>query len=301
MIRMQGRKCRRAVVGVSRRSISPATGAPARIAKLDRLSRNAAFLLTLRNSGVRFLAADMPEANDLTVGIMALVAQQEREAIARRTKEALQAAKARGTRLGNPNGGPRAVTDNADRFAEALSPVLADVRTCSGNEPTRRHCGVEPARDQDAARRTLACVEREEPRQPNRRRASTLSRENWRLRRAERRPRSATSSSTDPDELDRPAGRITDTGYLDMSTVGASGATSSIPFKKQKQYWVGIRHSSTAVISAWPAYTSPDLDLTAIATSPNKTPQRTLAYVTAAPVSWGYVAIEAASTLAAAL
>jgi hypothetical protein len=48
------------------------------IAKLDRLSRNAAFLLTLRDSGVRFVAVDLPEANDLTVGIMALVAQQER-------------------------------------------------------------------------------------------------------------------------------------------------------------------------------------------------------------------------------
>ena len=55
------------------------------IAKLDRLSRNAAFLLTLRDSGVRFAAVDLPEANDLTVGIMALVAQQEREAISRRT------------------------------------------------------------------------------------------------------------------------------------------------------------------------------------------------------------------------
>ena len=51
-----------------------------------------AFLLTLRDSGVRFLAVDMPETNDLAVGIMALVAQAERDAISRRTKEALAVA-----------------------------------------------------------------------------------------------------------------------------------------------------------------------------------------------------------------
>ena len=73
------------------------------IAKLDRLSRNAAFLLILRDSGARFLAVKMPEANDLIVGIMALVNQAEREAISRRTKEALAAAKARGVRLDDPN------------------------------------------------------------------------------------------------------------------------------------------------------------------------------------------------------
>jgi len=80
------------------------TGARLVIAKLDRLSRNAAFLLTLRDSGVEFVAADMPEANTLTVGIMALMAQHEREMISRRTKEALATAKARGTKLSNPNG-----------------------------------------------------------------------------------------------------------------------------------------------------------------------------------------------------
>jgi DNA invertase Pin-like site-specific DNA recombinase len=84
--------------------LAKVTGATLVIAKLDRLSRNAAFLLTLRDSGVRFAAVDLPEANDLTVGIMALVAQQEREAISKRTKEALAVARSRGVRLGNPNG-----------------------------------------------------------------------------------------------------------------------------------------------------------------------------------------------------
>ncbi|MEO0360250.1 MAG: recombinase family protein [Pseudomonadota bacterium] len=111
------------------------------MAKLDGLSRNAAFLLALRDSGVRFVACDMPEANDLTVGIMALVAEAERDAISRRTKEALAAAKARGTRLGNPNGAAalrragkggaelrETVARNADRFAADLAPVVEQIR-----------------------------------------------------------------------------------------------------------------------------------------------------------------------------
>jgi DNA invertase Pin-like site-specific DNA recombinase len=118
------------------------TGATLVIAKLDRLSRNAAFLLQLQDSGVKFVAADMPEACHLTVGILALVAQQEREAISARTKAALAAARQRGTRLGNPNGADalrRAAKGNhaavaalkgaADRHAADLAPIVAHLRS----------------------------------------------------------------------------------------------------------------------------------------------------------------------------
>lgn len=72
------------------------------IAKLGRLARSVAFISNLMASGVEFVAADMPQANRLTVHILAAVAEHEREMIAQRTKAALAAAKARGTRLGNP-------------------------------------------------------------------------------------------------------------------------------------------------------------------------------------------------------
>lgn len=122
-------------------SLARLTGATLVIAKLDRLSRNAAFLLTLRDSGVAFVAADMPDANAVTVGVMAVIAEEERRAISERTKAALAAAKARGARLGNPNGAAalrragkgtapalEAVRGNATRRAEALREAVVDAR-----------------------------------------------------------------------------------------------------------------------------------------------------------------------------
>ena len=100
------------------------------IAKLDRLSRNLAFIATLMDAGVEFIAVDNPHANKLTVHILAAVAQHEREMIGDRTKAALQVAKARGVKLGR-NGAERlapAYRAAAINRAKQLAPVLTELK-----------------------------------------------------------------------------------------------------------------------------------------------------------------------------
>jgi DNA invertase Pin-like site-specific DNA recombinase len=104
------------------------------IAKLDRLSRNLAFIATLMDSGVEFVATDNPHANKLTIHILAAVAEHEREAISERTKAALAAAKARGKKLGGPRlaaarkASIKARSEAADAFAANVRPIIKEIQ-----------------------------------------------------------------------------------------------------------------------------------------------------------------------------
>ena len=110
------------------------------VAKIDRLSRSVAFISKLMESGVQFVAADMPEANQLTIHIMASMAEYERKAISTRVKDSLHQAKLRGVKLGSPkcyltdedrnNGskiGAEVRTKNAVAKAEDIMEIIDDI------------------------------------------------------------------------------------------------------------------------------------------------------------------------------
>jgi DNA invertase Pin-like site-specific DNA recombinase len=108
------------------------------IAKLDRLSRDAHFLLGLQKAGVEFVCVDDPHMTPLTLGIRAVVAQHERDLISSRTKAALAAAKRRGVKLGGDRGvvpskktrakAVEALQARADAKAADLAPIIAELQ-----------------------------------------------------------------------------------------------------------------------------------------------------------------------------
>lgn len=115
-------------------------GATLVIAKLDRLARNVHFICSLMEAGVDFVAVDFPQANRLTIHILAAVAEHEASVISARTKAALAAAKARGGKFGGDRGNiasiaplgaaaSRAVRSaKADRRAADVMPLIAKLR-----------------------------------------------------------------------------------------------------------------------------------------------------------------------------
>jgi DNA invertase Pin-like site-specific DNA recombinase len=109
------------------------------IAKLDRLARNVAFISNLMESGAEFVAVDMPQANRFVVHILAAVAEHEAEAISKRTKAALAAAKARGTQLGGRRvsaerfaeigtAGRKVRSENADKRTAEIMPLISNIQ-----------------------------------------------------------------------------------------------------------------------------------------------------------------------------
>lgn len=104
------------------------------IAKLDRLARNLYFISGLMESGVEFVACDVPGANRMMLQILAVFAEHEREMISKRTKESLAVAKERGRRLGNPNPRPASLLgvrknkSSADKFSETVRPLVESLK-----------------------------------------------------------------------------------------------------------------------------------------------------------------------------
>lgn len=102
------------------------------IARLDRLGRDAAFLLALQASPVKIVIADQPHIDKMMFGILAVFAESERDAISKRTKAALKAAAARGVRLGNLPGADlskarAARSASARAHADNVKPIIDSI------------------------------------------------------------------------------------------------------------------------------------------------------------------------------
>jgi DNA invertase Pin-like site-specific DNA recombinase len=96
-----------------------------RRSRLDRLARNLHFVSSLQERGVDFVAADMPDANRLTIHIIAAVAEAVGRTISENIKTALAAAKAPGVKLGNPNGA-RALKSKQVGNGDAVTTIKAN-------------------------------------------------------------------------------------------------------------------------------------------------------------------------------
>ncbi|MBX7201145.1 MAG: hypothetical protein K1X51_17390, partial [Rhodospirillaceae bacterium] len=94
------------------------------------------------------------------------------------------------------------------------------------------------------------------------------------------------------DATGRPGPLLLETADLDFSTAGVKAATVALTLRRGVTCWLGIRHSSTATLSAWASTATPDLNGGSPVTTARKVLRRTLAYATAAPASWGYLASE---------
>jgi hypothetical protein len=145
-------------------------GAKLIIARLDRLARNVAFVSNLMESGVDFEAVDFPQANRLTIHILAAVAEHEAKAISERTKAALAAAKRRGVKLGGyrerakltraaRQAGSEATARVAAKRAADLAPVIAELPLQSAFQSATCNCRVRIRSSRDTRERSNGYAE----------------------------------------------------------------------------------------------------------------------------------------------
>jgi DNA invertase Pin-like site-specific DNA recombinase len=102
------------------------------VAKLDRLSRDLEFIVKLQKSEIGFVCCDVPEANELTISLLAVIAQHERRMISNRTKAALAEAKKKGVKLGNIKNlqkGRNDLKKQADEFAKRIYDTIEPIRS----------------------------------------------------------------------------------------------------------------------------------------------------------------------------
>jgi DNA invertase Pin-like site-specific DNA recombinase len=113
------------------------------VAKLDRLARDVQFISELLNSNVKFICADMPEADRTFLQMMSVFAEYEGRRIGERTKAALDSLKRKGVKLGSPTPdigskvGVRSIKANADNYAEKVGPVVQDIIRKTGAKTLR--------------------------------------------------------------------------------------------------------------------------------------------------------------------
>jgi DNA invertase Pin-like site-specific DNA recombinase len=144
------------------------------VAKLDRLSRDVAFIAGLMAQRVPFIVAELgADADPFMLHLYAALAEKERRLISERTKAALAARKAQGARLGNRRNAPEAAAlgrlsliEDADSFAANVLPIVESLQTNGVSDLrglARAGLGAEFARCANGAGRAMACVQRAEP------------------------------------------------------------------------------------------------------------------------------------------
>jgi DNA invertase Pin-like site-specific DNA recombinase len=113
------------------------------VAKLDRLARDVQFISTLLNGNVKFVCADMPEADRTFLQMVSVFSEYEAKRISERTTEALAALKRQGKKLGSPSPeigsaeGVKVLKANADAYAERVGPVVRDIIRKTGSSTLR--------------------------------------------------------------------------------------------------------------------------------------------------------------------